>query len=102
FFMFFFSSRRRHTRCYRDWSSDVCSSDLPSPFTALVGEAIASLPRMTLLISIIFAFPNFSDTNFAHVCFPTPGFPVMTTLIMIRSEERRVGNECKFMFVLYF
>src|SRR5207245_4220046 len=25
---FFFSSKRRHTRCYRDWSSDVCSSDL--------------------------------------------------------------------------
>src|SRR5438128_1007363 len=25
---FIFSSRRRHTRCYRDWSSDVCSSDL--------------------------------------------------------------------------
>src|SRR2546429_1365696 len=31
-FCFFFSSRRRHTRCSRDWSSDVCSSDLdPSP-----------------------------------------------------------------------
>src|SRR3989449_5273733 len=36
-FFFFFSSRRRHTRCSRDWSSDVCSSDLyaagrrPSP-----------------------------------------------------------------------
>src|SRR5690554_7186375 len=28
FFFFFFSSRRRHTRCGRDWSSDVCSSDL--------------------------------------------------------------------------
>src|SRR6266542_739967 len=27
-FFFFFSSRRRHTRCYRDWNSDVCSSDL--------------------------------------------------------------------------
>src|SRR5436305_4606970 len=27
-FVFFFSSRRRHTRCGRDWSSDVCSSDL--------------------------------------------------------------------------
>src|SRR5207245_5850426 len=26
--IFFISSRRRHTRCYRDWSSDVCSSDL--------------------------------------------------------------------------
>src|SRR2546429_1973079 len=28
FYIFFFSSRRRHTRCSRDWSSDVCSSDL--------------------------------------------------------------------------
>src|SRR5207249_9408005 len=27
--VFFFSSRRRHTRSKRDWSSDVCSSDLP-------------------------------------------------------------------------
>src|SRR6266498_4933710 len=30
-FVFFFSSRRRHTRCGRDWSSDVCSSDLIPP-----------------------------------------------------------------------
>src|SRR5215203_7197089 len=29
-FFFFFSSRRRHTRYWRDWSSDVCSSDLHS------------------------------------------------------------------------
>src|SRR6266511_6309046 len=33
-FFFFFSSRRRHTRFSRDWSSDVCSSDL---FDAVVG-----------------------------------------------------------------
>src|SRR2546429_7386942 len=32
---FFFSSRRRHTRCSRDWSSDVCSSDLKAKGTAL-------------------------------------------------------------------
>src|SRR2546422_2834096 len=32
--MFFFSSRRRHTRCSRDWSSDVCSSDLVPRFAA--------------------------------------------------------------------
>src|SRR3989442_5430431 len=36
---FFFSSRRRHTRCGRDWSSDVCSSDLlflsPEPYPLL-------------------------------------------------------------------
>src|SRR3712207_1013363 len=30
-FFFFFSSRRRHTRYWRDWSSDVCSSDLVPP-----------------------------------------------------------------------
>src|SRR5690349_23103881 len=30
FLFFFFSSRRRHTRSLRDWSSDVCSSDLPA------------------------------------------------------------------------
>src|SRR5215813_15620920 len=33
-FFFFFSSRRRHTRCGRDWSSDVCSSDLILGFGA--------------------------------------------------------------------
>src|SRR5437867_4918598 len=32
--MFFFSSRRRHTRSYGDWSSDVCSSDLAPPITS--------------------------------------------------------------------
>src|SRR5207302_5373121 len=35
-FFFFFSSRRRHTRFSRDWSSDVCSSDLGSAFSAQV------------------------------------------------------------------
>src|SRR5256884_6892633 len=34
-FFFFFSSRRRHTRCSRDWSSDVCSSDLVSAWVKL-------------------------------------------------------------------
>src|SRR3712207_6977568 len=33
--VFFFSSRRRHTRYWRDWSSDVCSSDLPPRSTTL-------------------------------------------------------------------
>src|SRR5207253_4845299 len=36
-FIFFFSSRRRHTRWPRDWSSDVCSSDLP-PGLFLLGR----------------------------------------------------------------
>src|SRR5439155_6860939 len=45
---FFFSSRRRHTRWPRDWSSDVCSSDLAVVEDALVlavGGAIAVLDR---------------------------------------------------------
>src|SRR5690606_39437815 len=42
---FFFSSRRRHTRCSRDWSSDVCSSDL--------GEQIGSIGHgLVLLLGI--------------------------------------------------
>src|SRR2546422_976743 len=36
---FFFSSRRRHTRCSRDWSSDVCSSDLGVQDAVGVGDA---------------------------------------------------------------
>src|SRR5204862_3069952 len=41
FFFFFFSSRRRHTRSLRDWSSDVCSSDLVIEATErLTGRAI--------------------------------------------------------------
>src|SRR6266542_1188074 len=39
--VFFFSSRRRHTSCYRDWSSDVCSSDLPVAKT-MASTAISS------------------------------------------------------------
>src|SRR2546429_2879150 len=35
--IFFFSSRRRHTRCSRDWSSDVCSSDLIADLLGLGG-----------------------------------------------------------------
>src|SRR6266542_5855812 len=37
---FFFSSRRRHTRCYRDWSSDVCSSDLSRLARRVAGARI--------------------------------------------------------------
>src|SRR5690606_40854720 len=36
--VFFLTSRRRHTRFSRDWSSDVCSSDLPSPPSATHGD----------------------------------------------------------------
>src|SRR6266487_983346 len=38
-FLFFFSSRRRHTRWTGDWSSDVCSSDLVRPGTCIAFPA---------------------------------------------------------------
>src|SRR5438445_1500757 len=50
-FFFFFSSRRRHTRYWRDWSSDVCSSDLFSTIDIAVMVIIA-----TLAITLAFKF----------------------------------------------
>src|SRR6266542_5308696 len=42
---FFFSSRRRHTRCYRDWSSDVCSSDLDRFAYSMSKGAVLTMTR---------------------------------------------------------
>src|SRR5262245_66020376 len=42
---FFFSSRRRHTRCLSDWSSDVCSSDLNGSSTTSPGRVWYSSGR---------------------------------------------------------
>src|SRR5437870_9363969 len=44
-FIFFFSSRRRHTRWPRDWSSDVCSSDLGAIVQAKPGRTTDVLVR---------------------------------------------------------
>src|SRR3989442_4724284 len=49
---FFFSSRRRHTRCGRDWSSDVCSSDLMS-----------TLPKMPNAMALAFGIFGSVDMN---------------------------------------
>src|SRR5436309_4958611 len=58
FFFFFFSSRRRHTRFSRDWSSDVCSSDLRSRlihsfdfYSNLLGVPAARLARVPVVIA---------------------------------------------------
>src|SRR2546421_7988051 len=46
FFFFFFSSRRRHTRSDRDWSSDVCSSDLAT--LLLTGAVMAGITLVAI------------------------------------------------------
>src|SRR5207245_6597942 len=77
FFFFFFSSRRRHTRCYRDWSSDVCSSDL-----SLRGSA--------------FKAGDFSaNDSCEEVVFESHSSSTEKTSAE-RSEERRVGKECRY------
>src|SRR5258705_10185536 len=74
-YFFFFSSRRRHTRCLSDWSSDVCSSDLWSGRQFDLG---IELP----------AGPEFD--------FRARGFKgLRVTVRTVRSEERRVGKECR-------
>src|SRR2546430_3190008 len=47
--VFFFSSRRRHTRFDCDWSSDVCSSDLPPPAS---GTSLLMRERIVMALSI--------------------------------------------------
>src|SRR5258707_4929165 len=89
FFFFFFSSRRRHTRYWRDWSSDVCSSDLvrfleirtdakDSAVDAGLGFAVKVRPVVERLKHepLVDAVDHFAS-------------------LFARSEERRVGKECR-------
>src|SRR5690606_40812756 len=87
---FFFSSRRRHTRFSRDWSSDVCSSDLatlaPTMCTPKISSVLASANIFTnpLVSSLARALPNALNGN-CPALYSTPS--------ALRSEERRVGKE---------
>src|SRR5690625_5771314 len=84
--MFFFSSRRRHTRWPRDWSSDVCSSDLtrileyikPDYVHVFVGGRVADRGG-----------PELAEQLEAE------GYEKYAKAAAQRSEERRVGKECR-------
>src|SRR5438876_3604846 len=83
-YYFFFSSRRRHTRWTGDWSSDVCSSDLycPGPWLKKGANELVILElngaQKHSLAGLI--EPILNELN-----------PEATG----RSEERRVGKECR-------
>src|SRR3712207_5491492 len=51
--LFFFSSRRRHTRYWRDWSSDVCSSDLKFSTLFNIFSLLKSILSKAIVISLI-------------------------------------------------
>src|SRR5207247_3186683 len=74
FVFFFFSSRRRHTRSTRDWSSDVCSSDLGSAIVTGAGGG-GQGRAVALRLAREGAAVVISDVDES------------------RSEERRVGKE---------
>src|SRR3712207_8362909 len=88
FLFFFFSSRRRHTRYWRDWSSDVCSSDLP-PYIGRAVHLWALLGYFAL--SLLVTYPAVS--RFTE---DVPGDLLADrNQNLWRSEERRVGKECR-------
>src|SRR5205807_3363365 len=95
-----FSSRRRHTRLQGDWSSDVCSSDLP-PHKPLT-ETRPRRPdgAMTLGNQVMEKMRDDSGgrwtTRNFRVCHDAPEFTDRgDTDSPPRSEERRVGKECR-------
>src|SRR2546429_2380595 len=88
---FFFSSRRRHTRCSRDWSSDVCSSDLkPDTLLFNIWTACVAFLMVTLLKRSVSGFAGrLGVTTASSLVKPSVLFA------NVRSEERRVGKECR-------
>src|SRR5258705_916283 len=89
---FFFSSRRRHTRCLSDWSSDVCSSDLflfgdgvYDGFVSSTRQGAYHSPRHAFdAVRIRSSVAGYAIDAFAYRVDPS-----------WRSEERRVGKECR-------
>src|SRR5262245_64090309 len=96
---FFFSSRRRHTICLIDWSSDVCSSDLGRPADRRPPRRVTMEPET----------PKYDFANAEAREFPPMVILENTTVCNLRcihcpqgqgypdhprSEERRVGKEC--------
>src|SRR5439155_19126107 len=79
--IFFFSSRRRHTRWPRDWSSDVCSSDH-------VSRADASLVQRLFEMEVQEIYDGTVQIRFAA--------REAGERTKVRSEERRVGKECRY------
>src|SRR5204862_5955148 len=95
FFFFFFSSRRRHTRSLRDWSSDVCSSDLAARREKQEVRIFA--PRGLDLCEVFWG-----RRRCARIAVIGDSERVATVpdrqrdqFRQRRSEERRVGKECR-------
>src|SRR5437016_6624656 len=87
FFFFFFSSRRRHTRLVSDWSSDVCSSDLSGPVTTFPGIRLFPCCRKQ-------QHQRSARKDRLLPCVRESLYRIVG-MTYSRSEERRVGKECR-------
>src|SRR5690606_40982700 len=95
------SSRRRHTRFSRDWSSDVCSSDLPAD--RILPVPPEELPQFILAVAdngmrilAIIAAPIVAVMFLAEAALALISrFAPQVQVFILRSEERRVGKECR-------
>src|SRR5690348_17464804 len=87
--VFFFSSRRRHTRWTGDWSSDVCSSDLGERQASLAIHDNAGGGAQTVGLTGTGILP--ANGSGGRGTLPTGA----ELFIAGRSEERRVGKECR-------
>src|SRR2546430_9093751 len=90
---FFFSSRRRHTRFDCDWSSDVCSSDLLAQLLAVGGILTVIIdPHAPIALSWLWVV---FMVGFAAVTIRQRAPEIPSIAVLSRSEERRVGKECR-------
>src|SRR2546429_431252 len=78
--IFFFSSRRRHTRCSRDWSSDVCSSDL------ITVGAMKTMGTPTRNDDLITSYSSKGPTLFDHVVKPDIVAPGNRTVSVLDAK----------------
>src|SRR2546430_2818330 len=95
-FFFFFSSRRRHTRFDCDWSSDVCALPIYFGHTLSIYDENVHVPLMIAAPGLVEAPIRIKRT--ASLIDITPTLLDLSGISIsdhARSEERRVGKECR-------
>src|SRR5690348_18135776 len=88
-YVFFFSSRRRHTRWTGDWSSDVCSSDL-IPLTLITDNMVGHFLKTGGVSAVVVGADRIARNGDTANKIGTYGIAVLAR--ENRSEERRVGK----------
>src|SRR2546429_4639616 len=98
--IFFFSSRRRHTRCSRDWSSDVCSSDLNADNIVVSNSSKQSLFNVCFTLfgpGEVVAIPAPAWVSYPQIVYLSrarpvlvPGEPEWSLKVSVRDLDRVV------------